>query len=101
MSWRTVVLPREHGGWSLIAEPALLGLLVAPSWAGLALGLAGLLAFLARQPLRLYLVDRTRSRSLPRTALAAEVAFVELTLVALLGVVAWTRAGPAWLAAVG
>ncbi|HEY7069522.1 MAG TPA: YwiC-like family protein, partial [Acidimicrobiales bacterium] len=100
MSWRTVVLPREHGGWSLIAEPALLGLLVAPSWAGVALGLAGLLAFLARQPLRLYLVDRTRSRSLPRTALAAEVAFVELTLVALLGVVAWTLAGPAWLAAV-
>jgi hypothetical protein len=101
MSWRTVALPREHGGWGLIAEPALLGLLVAPSWAGVALGLAGLLAFLARQPLRLYLVDRTRSRSLPRTALAAEVAFVELTLVALLGVVAWTRAGPTWLAAVG
>jgi hypothetical protein len=97
MSWRTVVLPREHGGWSLIAEPALLGLLVAPSWAGVPLALAGLLAFLARQPLRLFLVDRTRHRWLPRTAQAAEVAAVELALMALLAVVAWTRAGPAWL----
>jgi len=65
MSWRTVVLPREHGGWSLIAEPALLGLLVAPSWAGVALALAGLVAFLARQPLRLFLVDRTATGGCP------------------------------------
>jgi hypothetical protein len=31
-AWRVVALPDEHGGWSLSANPALLGLLVAPSW---------------------------------------------------------------------
>jgi YwiC-like protein len=100
MSWRTVVLPREHGGWSLIAEPALLGLLVAPSWAGVALAFAGLLAFLARQPLRLFLVDRHRDRWMPRTVVAAQVAAAELSAAALLAVAAWARAGPGWLWAV-
>jgi YwiC-like protein len=101
MTWRTVVLPREHGGWSLIAEPALLGLLVAPSWAGVALAFAGVLAFLARTPLRLFLVDRSRHRWLPRTSLAWNVALVELALAALLATMAWARAGSGWLVAVG
>ena len=39
-AWRVVALPDEHGGWGLTAEPVLLGLLVAPSWAGLAIGAA-------------------------------------------------------------
>jgi len=48
--WRSRVLPREHGGWSLAFEPLVLGLLVAPSvrgaWFALALGAA----FLMRRP---------------------------------------------------
>ena len=55
-------MPDEHGGWGLTAEPALLGLLVAPSWAGAALGIAAFLAFLVRTPLKLVLVDRWRGR---------------------------------------
>jgi hypothetical protein len=50
---RDVLLPREHGGWSMALEPVVLGLLVAPSWPGAALAGAVLAAFLARRPLQL------------------------------------------------
>jgi hypothetical protein len=71
-------VPSEHGGWSLTAEPALLGLLVAFSWPGLALGAAAMVAFLARTPLKVVLVDRWRHRWLDRTRIAAGAAAVEL-----------------------
>lgn len=32
--WRQVAVPSEHGGWSLTAEPVVLGLVVAWSWPG-------------------------------------------------------------------
>ena len=79
---RSVALPSEHGGWSLTLEPVLLGLLVEPSWAGLALGMAALLAFLARTPLKLVLVDRHRNRRLDRSRLALRVAAAELAVLA-------------------
>ena len=44
---RSVALPTEHGGWGLTLEPVLLGLLVAPSVAGLAIGGAAFLVFVA------------------------------------------------------
>jgi hypothetical protein len=92
-----VALPDEHGGWSLSADPAVLGLLVAPSWAGAALAAAALVAFVARTPLKLVLVDRRRHRWLPRTALALRIAAAELVVLAGLAAVAWARSGPAWL----
>ena len=64
--WRSVAIPSEHGGWGLTAEPALLGLLVAPSIAGGVLAVAAVVAFLARTPLKLVLVDRWRRRRLPQ-----------------------------------
>jgi hypothetical protein len=96
-AWRAVALPDEHGGWGLTAEPALLGLLVAPSLAGLALSVAAFLAFCVRTPLKLVLVDRWRSRWLPRTTLAAQIAAGELAVLAALGAVAGLRAGWTWL----
>jgi len=96
-AWRAVALPDEHGGWGLTAEPVLLGLLVAPSWAGVALGTAAILAFFVRTPLKLVLVDRWRHRWLPRTTLAARVAVGELSLLVLLAVAAIALAGWAWL----
>lgn len=46
------LLPAEHGTWFMLAFPALLGLLLAPSVAGACLTLAALTVFLARPALR-------------------------------------------------
>jgi len=71
---KSVALPVEHGGWGLLGEPVLLGLLLAPSWAGLGVGLAGLGAFLARHPLKLAVADWRARRRVPRTAVAERFA---------------------------
>lgn len=92
-----MALPDEHGGWGLTAEPALLGLLVAASWAGAALAVAAFVAFLVRTPLKLVAVDRWRHRWLPRSALAARIAAVELLLLAGLATIAVVLAGWSWL----
>jgi hypothetical protein len=92
-----VALPDEHGGWGLTAEPVLLGLLVAPSWAGVALGAAAVVAFLVRTPLKMVLVDRWRHRWLPRTRTAAWVAAGELALVVVLAAAAVALGGWDWL----
>ncbi len=94
---RAVAVPTEHGGWSLTAEPVLLGLLVAWSLPGLALGVAAMLAFVARTPLKVVLVDRWRHRWLARSALALRVVVVELVVLA--GLVAYAVAAgePFWL----
>jgi hypothetical protein len=81
---RSVALPSEHGGWSLTLEPALLGLIVAPTAAGLMLTVAALGAFMARAPLRISLVDRHRKRRLERTRLAERVVAVYAALLAVL-----------------
>ena len=97
-AWRRVALPSEHGGWGLTLEPVLLGLLLVPSGAGMALGVAALGLFLARTPAKVVLVDRFRHRSLPRTRRAAAIAEVELTLVAaLVAVAAIASAAPFWV----
>lgn len=69
-------------------EPVLLGLLVAWSWAGLALGGAALLAFLARTPLKLAVVDRRRGRRSERTLAAERVAAAEIAMLAVFVAVA-------------
>lgn len=96
--WRTVAVPSEHGGWGLTFEPVLLGLIVAPSWAGVAIGVAAMLAFVARTPAKVVLVDSWRHRRLPRTRIAALIAAAEIAvLVVLLGVAAATASGPFWI----
>lgn len=85
---KTVALPAEHGGWGLTAEPVLLGLLIAPSWAGLALGAAAMTAFVARTPLKIGLGDLRRGRQLDRTRVALAIGAVELVLIAALATTA-------------
>lgn len=70
VAWRAVAVPAEHGGWGLLGEPIVLGLSLAPSLSGACLALAAVLAFLARHPLRLVLMDRRRGVRYPRTVLA-------------------------------
>lgn len=50
---KAILLPVEHGGWGLTIEPLVAGMIVAPSLAGLAISVAILMAFLARQPFRI------------------------------------------------
>lgn len=84
VSVRSVAVPTEHGGWSLTLEPAVLGLLVEPSAAGLSLAGVALMAFVARTPLKIALIDRLRRRRLDRTRLAERVAGLELVVAAAL-----------------
>ncbi len=71
---KSVALPSEHGGWSFLLEPILLGLLVAGSWQGLILAIAALGVFLLHQPLKLAIKDRRKGTVLPRTVLAERFA---------------------------
>jgi hypothetical protein len=96
-TWRAVAVPSEHGGWGLTLEPALLGLLLMWSWAGLAVAAAAVLGFLLRTPLKLALVDRRRGRSLPRTRVAWRIAALELASIVMLTTAAGVEAGWAWL----
>jgi hypothetical protein len=54
---KSIALPTEHGGWSFLAEPIVLGLLVAPTWKGFVLGLAIVSLFLLHQPLKIAMKD--------------------------------------------
>lgn len=68
--WKAVALPTEHGGWSFLIEPLILGLVLRPSIAGAWLAASAVFAFLARHPLKLVALDRRRGVRYPRTRLA-------------------------------
>ena len=75
---KTIALPAEHGGWGLVFEPIVLGLLLAPSFAGFYLALSAVALFLSRQPLTLLMLNRKRES--PRTALAKRFAILYLAI---------------------
>jgi len=91
---RPIALPTEHGGWPLLLEPILLGLLVAPTQAGLLIGLAALGAFLLRHPAQLALADLRRGKRFPRTPWALGFAALYGLAVLGCGAAALLRAGP-------
>jgi hypothetical protein len=64
---KSIALPTEHGGWSFLAEPIVLGLLVAPTWKGFLLGLAVVSLFLLHQPLKIAMKDNLKCRRVTRT----------------------------------
>jgi hypothetical protein len=73
---RTIAFPIEHGGWGFLAEPVFLGILLAPSWAGLAIGIATTAAFLIRHPAKLYWRNRHRLDLSPRFRIARSFALL-------------------------
>ena len=95
--WRAVAMPSEHGGWGLTLEPVLLGLIIAWSTAGVALGVAALTAFLLRTPAKLVAVDLRRGRWLHRSRLALRIAIVDAAVLAVAVAVAIASAGWSWL----
>ncbi len=76
VSYKSVALPAEHGSWSLVSEPILLGLLIAPSWAGVALVVAAFALFLLNRPLKLFWVDFRRGRRYQRTRMAGRFVLI-------------------------
>lgn len=85
--WRAIALPTEHGGWGFISEPIVLGLLIAPSWAGVAISIAAFGVFLLRQPLKVWFKDQIAKRHVPRTALARRFALIYGGITAIGGLV--------------
>lgn len=69
-----MLLPTEHGGWGFLFEPVIVALVAVPSIAAGLLSLAALMAFLARQPLKVALDDKRHGRRVPRTRVAWKVA---------------------------
>ena len=74
---KSLLLPKEHGSWSLAFEPVALGLLAAPSAGGVALAGAVVAGFFTRRPLKLAL---TLPVADPRRATAGWLAFTGATL---------------------
>jgi hypothetical protein len=72
LRWRGMLIPAEHGSWSLLLEPVVLGCLVVPSAPGFALGGAALALLLAWTPLE-KLAKRARD---PRGVTLPLVAYV-------------------------
>jgi hypothetical protein len=94
VSIRPLALPAEHGGWGIVLEPIALALLIAPSVAGVSMGVAAVAAFLARHPLRLAARDRLHHRRLGRTAVCEQLAlaYSAIAVAALVGAVALSSA---------
>jgi hypothetical protein len=57
---KAIALPTEHGGWGFLLEPMLLGLLLAPSWAGFIFAMGIFFLFLVHQPLKIAVKDRLK-----------------------------------------
>jgi hypothetical protein len=87
-----VMLPREHGSWSLAFEPLAFGLLSAPSGPGAWLALAMASGFLCRRPLRVALHEprAVRRRMAWRVFLAGGLfALAALSIASAAGGVGW------------
>ncbi|MFQ5594784.1 MAG: YwiC-like family protein, partial [Anaerolineae bacterium] len=85
MRLRAIAIPAEHGSWGFLLEPIFLGLLVAPSLAGIYLSLAVVAVLFTRQPMRIAWVDRRRGKRYDRTAMAERFTLL-YGAIALLGV---------------
>ena len=70
ISIKSVAVPAEHGGWGFLSEPILLGLLIAPSLAGIGILIMMAAVFLLHQPFKIVVKDRRKGRVYERTRLA-------------------------------
>jgi hypothetical protein len=64
---RPLAVPNEHGGWGILLEPLLIGLLVAPSAGGAAIAVAMIATFFVRHPLKFAARDWLQRKRYPRT----------------------------------
>jgi hypothetical protein len=87
---RSVALPVEHGSWGFLLEPIVAGLAIAFSLGGVWIALLTIGAFLARQPLKVLLIDRLgmKVRERARAAFAFLSAYGTVFVAGLIGTVA-------------
>jgi hypothetical protein len=74
-----LVLPKEHGSWSLALEPVALGLCVAPSVGGVGLAMAAVAVFFLRRPLKLALAAKADPRRPMAVACISILSLLTLT----------------------
>jgi len=74
-----LILPKEHGSWSLALEPVALGVFVAPSVGGAALAVAAVAGFLLRRPLKLGLAVKSDPRRPMAVACISTLSLLALT----------------------
>lgn len=79
---KPIALPVEHGSWGFLLEPLVAAVVVAPSASAPWIFLMAAAAFLARQPLKIYLGDVRAHRKLPQTDYAFKFSMVFLTIAA-------------------
>ncbi|MCA9904628.1 MAG: YwiC-like family protein [Anaerolineae bacterium] len=96
-AWVSLALPAQHGGWGFWFEPALAGLIAAPSTAGLWLALSGLGALLLHHPLMVAYKDLRRGRMYARTRTAMLLASVYALIMLAAFTMAYMQAGAAFL----
>jgi hypothetical protein len=94
---RPIALPVEHGGWGLLLEPVVVGMVLSPSLAGVWFSLAAVSVFLMRHPFKLAIVDWRRNRRYQRTALAERFAILYFIIGTLSLASAIKIAGVDWL----
>lgn len=98
VSIKSVAIPAEHGGWGFLSEPLLLGLLIAPSFAGVGIALLMSAIFLLHQPFKIVVKDRRKGRVYERTRLAQRFLVFYGVIGAVGAAVAWFSAtAPAWI----
>lgn len=71
---KPIALPTEHGSWGFLFEPVVAAVAVGVSASAPWIALMAVGAFLARQPLKIFLSDNRAGRRLPQTAVALKLA---------------------------
>ena len=94
MRIKPIIVPAEHGGWGFLSEAILLGLLIAPTWAGGLLAIATIAVFMSRQPTKVLLAERRRGHVTARSGIAMRVMAIELAIAIVTFLSALLIAGP-------
>lgn len=79
---RAVALPKEHGGWGILGEAALLGIILTPTLNGLLLIVFAAGAFLLYFPARIFVQDKRAGQTYTRTIWAGRFAILYAVITA-------------------
>lgn len=86
---KQIALPSEHGSWGFLFEPIVASLAIGFSLPGAMIAIMTIGGFLARQPLKVLIIDRTGQRNAERARVAAGfiAIFASIALIGFTGAV--------------